>query len=305
MLNKEHYALLRKGVTVWNMWRANNLNIIPELSGADFTATDIREADLRGADLTWANLHRSHLFRANLSGANLSGANLSGTNFYGTNLSGANLSGANLTGTKFYWANLTRANLREANLSNLNLSTTKLNEADISEANLYRTLALGTDFTGAKFTGTCLEDWNISFATKLNDIDCQYVYLKRGKQERYPSSGKFAPGEFTKLFQNRLETFDLIFADGIDWKAFLLCFQELQAEYGEENLSVQAIEKNKSGGAFVIRLEIRPEANKAEIELQAKKFYENQLNLLEARSHAELNANFENVINILGVLLKV
>ncbi|MBD2527882.1 hypothetical protein H6G86_37370, partial [Nostoc sp. FACHB-133] len=79
-----------------------------------------------------------------------------------------------------------------------------------------------------------------------------------------------------------------------------------------ENLSVQAIEK-KSGGAFVIRLEVPPEANKADIESQTKALYEIQLKVLEARYHAELqakdeqiviyrqqNATLENVINILG-----
>ena len=192
-----------------------------------------------------------------------------------------------------------------------------LSGANLTGANLSRTSALGTDFTDAKFTSVCLEDWNINSATKLNYVDCQYVYLKHrnaiqiNHHERRPSIGEFAPGEFTKLFQKALETVDLIFADGIDWKAFLLSFQELQAEYGEENLSVQAIEK-KSGGAFVIRLEVPPEANKADIETQAKALYEIQLNALEARYHAELqakdeqiviyrqqNATLENVINIL------
>ncbi|MBD2527263.1 hypothetical protein H6G86_33935, partial [Nostoc sp. FACHB-133] len=79
-----------------------------------------------------------------------------------------------------------------------------------------------------------------------------------------------------------------------------------------ENLSVQAIEK-KSGGAFVIRLEVPPEANKADIESQAKALYEIKLNALEAIYHAKLqakdeqiaeyrqsNTNLNNIINLLA-----
>ncbi|MHC5827213.1 MAG: hypothetical protein ACYT04_67910, partial [Nostoc sp.] len=65
------------------------------------------------------------------------------------------------------------------------------------------------------------QDWNINFATKLNDVDCQYIYLRRrvhfteDDQKRRSSIGEFASGEFTKLFQKALETVDLIFTDGI------------------------------------------------------------------------------------------
>ncbi|MBE9209230.1 hypothetical protein IQ244_22520 [Nostoc sp. LEGE 06077] len=53
----------------------------------------------------------------------------------------------------------------------------------------------------------------VNSATKLDNMNCQYVYLKSDKQERRPSCG-----EFTKLFQKALETVNLIFTDGIDWK---------------------------------------------------------------------------------------
>lgn len=242
-----------------------------------------------GAELWNVNLIGGNLIKANLMGANLSDANL-----IEANLMGANLMGAELNGTDLSAANLSRANLSRAKLSGANLNGLDLTGIDLSTANLSRIQALGTDFTGAKFTGACLQDWHYNSATKLNNIDCQYYYRKNGKQERYPSGRNFAPGEFTKLLEKALETIDLIFADGIDWKAFLLSFQELQAEYGEENLSVQAIEK-KSGGAFVIRLEVPPEANKADIESQAKALYEIKLNALEAIYHAKLQAKDEQI----------
>jgi hypothetical protein len=120
--------------------------------------------------------------------------------------------------------------------------------------------------------------------------------LKGKKQERRPHdpNKNFALGEFTKLFQKALETVDLIFSDGIDWKAFLSSFGELQVKYGKQNLSVQAIEQ-KSGDAFVIRLNVPPDADKAEIESQAKKLYDKELKYLEARYRAELNAKDEQI----------
>lgn len=257
MLNEEHYACLKKGVQTWNEWRQKNPGVLVNLSEANLSMTY-----LIGANLS----------RANLSGANLSRAKLEKVNFMGADLFMAYLSGANLS----------MANLSKANLSMAYLSMAELIGANLSMANLSRTQALGTDFTGAKFTATCLEDWHINSGTKLNDIDCQYVYLKSYKQERRPSSGEYAPGDFTKLIQKSLETVDLIFSDGIDWKAFLPSFQELQAEYGEENLSVQAIEK-KSGGAFVIRLEVPPEANKADIESREKELYQRHILLMEGQ----------------------
>ena len=285
------------------------------LKGANLINADLKEANLKDADVTEATFQEACLEWTNLSGLNFIGANLKGANFIGADLKGSNFSRANLKGANLSDLNLSGLNLIGANLSDVNLSRANLNganfkDADLSGACLIRIQALGTNFTTAKFTGACLEDWNINSTTKIDDIDCKYVYLKNGEQERRPSSGEFAPGEFTKLFQKALETVDLIFADGIDWKAFLKSFQELQTQYGD--VAVQAIEK-KSGDSFVIRLEVPQEINKAEIECQAKELYEIELSALEARYHAELqakneqiaiyrqhNASLENIINMLG-----
>ncbi|MBC1225264.1 pentapeptide repeat-containing protein [Nostoc sp. UCD121] len=267
------------------------------LSEANLNEANLSEADLSNADLSGANLSYADLMMANLSGANLNGANLCEVDLNDANLSGVNLSEAYLSEADLRFAEVSEADLSKADFSGANLSEANLNGVNLSGANLSSIQALGTDFTGAKFTGVCLEYWHTNSATKLNDIDCQYVYLKSDKQERRPStsSREFAPGEFTKLFQIALETVDLIFADGIDWKAFLLSFQELQDEYGQEKLSVQAFEK-KSGNAFVVRLEVLPETNKAEIECRIIELYEVKLNALEGIYRKELQAKDEQII---------
>ncbi|MBD2682537.1 MULTISPECIES: glutaminase A [Nostoc] len=260
-----------------------------DLSGANFIGANLIGTNLSGANLSGANLYKANLSGANLIGTNLSGANLIGTNLIAADFSGANLSGADLSGFDLSGVKVSGANLTGVNLTGVNLSGANLSGANLSGANLSKTQAIETDFTGAKFTGACLEDWNINSATKLNDIDCQYVYLRKDKQEPRPSSGKFAPGEFTKLFQKALETVDLIFADGIDWKAFFQSFQELRRQYDDENLSIQAIEK-KSGGAFVIRLEVSAEADKVAIESKVKALYQTELQAIETQYLLKLQA---------------
>ena len=138
---------------------------------------------------------------------------------------------------------------------------------DLTSADLCEVQALATNFTEAILTGACIKDWNINNETIFDDVICDYVYLRRGRNERRPSdpNRNFEPGEFTKYIEKALNTVDLIFSDGIDWKAFLLSFSELQDRYGQENVGVQAIER-KSGDAFVVRMEVPLDADKAKIE---------------------------------------
>ena len=106
---------------------------------------------------------------------------------------------------------------------------------------LSRTQALATNFTEAKLTGACIEDWNINKDTKLNDLICDYVFLKARKQERRPSSGNFTPGEFTQLFQKAFETIELIFYNGINFKSFAHSLEKVKVIAGATDLSIQTI----------------------------------------------------------------
>jgi uncharacterized protein YjbI with pentapeptide repeats len=316
--NEEHLAKLREGVESWNAWRETNYGIQPDLYSADINGVRLRGINLSGANLSSTRFQDSDLCGANLSGANLCNAFMSKSYFRGADFSSANLcnafldysdyltanfSHASLVKTQLYNSALKNTNFSFADLKCADLSFADLCDADLSNANLGDTLLiasqlLGSNLRSAILTGTCIQNWNINSATMLNDVICEYVYLKRefstlGQKhfltDRRPSDPNniFSPGEFTKLFHKVLETVDLIFADGIDWKAFFQSFQELQAQYNDENLSIQAIEK-KADGAFVIRLEVSPEADKAEIERRAKGLYERDRRLLEAQYQALL-----------------
>lgn len=162
-------------------------------------------------------------------------------------------------------------------------------------ADLTESLVLDTDFTGATLTGACLEAWNIDYNTKLDNVDCQYVYLLRNQQERRPSSGDFAPGEFTKLFQEVLSTVDLIFRNGIDWKAFAYSFKQLVLENEGTELSIQSIE-NKGDGVVVVRVNVPADADKAKLHSEFNQTYDTAVKALEAKYHAELQAKDDQIV---------
>ena len=248
-----------------------------DLTDADFTGATLRSTDLREAVLTDVRWYGAKMLdRVRPGNTYLKYAQVQqwligkGTdkNFDHQDLQGVNLQGANLTDASFI-------------------------ETDLLEANLAETI----------MTGACIEDWNINSQTKLDDVICDYIYFKKNKQKRRPSdpNRNFEPGEFAVLVQKSLETVDLIFKEGIDWKAFLSSFQDLQIEYGEQNLSIQAIEK-KRDGAFVIRLNVPSEANKAGIESKAKQLYDTELQVLkvENRLLLEHNANLNNIVYTLA-----
>ena len=294
-----------------DFWRANLRGA--NLSGLSFSnlgspesEENLKSVDLRGADLTGANLRD-----CSLSGAKLGDLIIESDNWHlaefriepyrreqtiiPIKLKGVDLSGACLDGVDLENLDLSGANLSKANLFGANLRFANLSSANLSSANLTTTQALATNFTGVNFTGACLEDWHINSETKLDDVICEYFYWKRNEKERCPSSGSFKAGDFTLLFQKALETVDLIFADGIDWNAFFQSFQELREQFSEENLSVQAIEK-KSGGAFIIRLEVLAGADKVAIESRFKEGYEMRLQFQEELHREKLQAKDRRIL---------
>ncbi|MBT9311667.1 pentapeptide repeat-containing protein [Leptothoe kymatousa] len=295
MANTEHVELLKQGVEVWNHWRKSRSDVVPDLANADLSGMslagiNLSEADLQHADLSYAELPGANLQRASLGGVNLQEAFL-----FAANLGGASLWGARLVGLNLSDINLSGADLRKADLAETDLQRADLSEADLRGANLSRAQALGTNFYRAVFTTACLEDWNINSATVLDDVVCSYVYLKTSQEERRPREGVFKPGEFSALFQQALDTVDLIFKDGIDWQAFFQSFQDLRTQYTDQDLSIQAIEK-KRDGAFVVRLEVTKDADKTAIEGSAKELYETKLALMEQRYRDVLQAKEGEII---------
>lgn len=268
------------------------------LDGANLSRTDFHGADLSSAILRNANLYSADLSEVKLICAELSKANLTEAVLFQATLIKANLSTANLSRAKLTKASLNNANLTEADLSYADFSCADLRDANLNGAQLYRTVllavqALCTNFHAARLTGACIEDWNTNSHTNLQDVVCEFIFLRYDSQQnklfdRRPHASNiiFKPGEFAALVQKSLETVDLIFLDGIDWKALLDSLEDLKSQYGDE-LSVQGVEK-KAGGAFLVRLEVPPESDKGEIERAVKEGYETKLQFMEAKYRAEL-----------------
>lgn len=161
-------------------------------------------------------------------------------------------------------------------------------------ANLTKTQALSTNFNRAKLTGACLEAWNIDSTTQLDGAICDYVYLLNNQGERRPSSGEFAPGEFSKLFQEVLHTVDLILRNGIDWEAFTYSFKKLQVENEDVDLSIRSIE-NKGDGVVVVRVNVPTDVNKTKIHSDFTQTYEVALKAIAERYQAELKSKDEQI----------
>jgi|694.fasta_scaffold02049_41 uncharacterized protein YjbI with pentapeptide repeats len=263
-----------------------------------------RDPWLRRIVIAFAGLGGTSFFQANLTATDFTGATLKNTNFNqailnktifkqaiklelarpgktllinpqvrellinpskgaGQNLSKANLRGANLDG-----ANLQRTNLRLADLSQASFKYANLRAANLTEVN-----AVNADLSYATLTGACVENWNIDATTQLENIDCQYVYLLNNQKERRPSSGEFEPGEFTQLFEEVFDTVDLIFRDGMDWKALMNTLKEVQVQNEDTPLQVQAIE-NKGNGVFIVKVHVPPDANKEKIHQELTEIYQ-------------------------------
>ncbi|MBD2111264.1 MULTISPECIES: pentapeptide repeat-containing protein [Cyanophyceae] len=292
-----------------------------DLSNAYFSNTNLSNTNLSNANLSNANLSNANLGHANLSNANLSNTSLSSADLNNTNLndaalsyaalneanfsnailsnvdlSYADLSHANLSKASLSKAYLINANLSHANLSNADLSNANLSNADLSNANLNASQILHANLTQTRLTGACIADWQIGSSTVLEDVKCDYIFRTYDQQTGQFSSrlpiapeSTFASGEFTQRFQiiaSALETIDITLTEGIDWQAFFQSFQDLRTSCPDEDISIQGMESK--GSAFVVRLEVSAEADRAAIETEIKQRYAYQLAALEAQYEQKL-----------------
>ncbi|MBW4458895.1 MAG: pentapeptide repeat-containing protein [Nodosilinea sp. WJT8-NPBG4] len=256
------------------------------LESSSLNDTNFESANLNNADLSRSDLRSAYLRSAYLRSANLSEADLSFADLIGSDLKLANLSDANLSKADLSFANLTSTSLSDANLRSSNLRSVNLRSANLNGAQV-----LNADFTKATLTGACIADWQIGRSTRLEEVKCDYIFHTY-KYKKFQFAGRlpvdpestFAPGEFTQLFQviaSALETIPITFTEGIDWQAFFKAFQDLRDSRPNEDISIQGMERK--GNAFIVRLEVEAEADKAAIETEVKQRYAHQLAALEAQ----------------------
>ena len=163
---------------------------------------------------------------------------------------------------------------------------------------LVRAQLLGADLTSACLTDACIQDWNINAKTCLTEVRCERVYIKQSPQGRFlepkPDSGTFRPGEFEKWLGDIQDTIDLIFRNGLNWRAFAFSLTQTALNHEALGLTVRSLE-NKSDGVVVARLGIAAEANKAEIHQEIMSLYPEAVRAIEARYELALKAQEEEV----------
>jgi uncharacterized protein YjbI with pentapeptide repeats len=263
------------------------------LTGACFQQAILKHADFSGAILTHTDFHLAE---------KLDCARLNQTILFNPQVrdllvtkrgNGKSYINCNLKG-----ANLTDADLNDANFMNADVSEATFVGAWLERANFTKAQAIKTNFQQVRFTAACLEAWNIDSSTEIDEVVCDYVYLLNNQGERRPSSGVFAAGEFTKLFQVFINTVDLIFHDGLDLQALYTALNQVQTENKSTQLAIRSIE-NKGDGIVVVKVEVseevNQEVNKAKIHADFTQSYQVALQAMAARYEVELQGKNEQI----------
>lgn len=156
MANLEHLDILKQGVQIWNQWRKEHSDILPDFSHTHFDGEDLDEAHFHKAN---TGVHLSLLSEAHLNEADLHNANLKDATFADIELINIDLRGANLSSSYFIRVNLQNANFSNANLFNaMFYDETDLSYANFSNANLVRVRFIRTDLSNSNFHRAILGD---------------------------------------------------------------------------------------------------------------------------------------------------
>ncbi|MBD2605700.1 pentapeptide repeat-containing protein [Scytonema hofmannii FACHB-248] len=247
-----------------------------DLSNVDFTNSELQNTDFRAIKLYRTCLkHVKGLDRARLDNQYL---DLSNPQVQKLLINGSS------EDTDFNRINLQGAYLRNADMRHYKFIETNLNGADLQDADLrgsilVRAQVTGVDFTGAKLTGICIEDWSANSKTCFARVECDYIYRKLDEKgegtERYPVDRNFEKGEFEALFQEVEEVVELVFKEGINWRALSFTFRQLQLEDDGLGLEIKGVEKR--GDLWVVKVTHKEGIPRQEVEQRVIPIY----NLLE------------------------
>ncbi len=175
--------------------------------GCDLTDTDFTRARLKNTNLSKANLTRTCWFEVQKLNVTVVGKSYLTNSKIRPLVIHKDLQNKNFDGWDLQGLNLRGANLIDASLVGTKLNFADLQNADISRANLTRSQVDKTDFRGAILTGAYIENWGITSKTKLEDVNCEYIFMRVPSKDnpnprRLPANWdeKFQEGEFTRFF---------------------------------------------------------------------------------------------------------
>lgn len=210
--NQEHLAVLldsldKETSRIWNDWRFENPNELPDLKGAYLPGADLSNFDFSGTSFDDSNLVEAEMVSCDLSGAN----------FYR----------ANMTRVRMMHASAYGAHFRKVNMKDAVLSGTVFNSADLKE----------TILTGCKIHGIGRTGWEIK------GVECDYIYPDAYDSKRFPLERDFEVGEFERLYK-AYPLIDLEFTEHFDALTILLVNYaaiQLNSEDGEYDFQVKEI----------------------------------------------------------------
>lgn len=269
-----------------------------DLTGVNFTGAKLKSTDFRRATLTsirWYGAKMLDLVRPGNSYLKSTQVRqwLIGKgqdkNFDGQKLQGINFQGADLTDASFIDANLSEANLQDADLSRAKLVQTQLDR---------------TDFTGATLTGAFIEDWGITTYTKLDDVKCEYVFMRLPTEEnpeprRKPDnrSEKFEVGDFADFIKPIFDTLNLYHNQGVDPRAIAISWKQLAENNPDAKLQLASMEV-KGEDNLLLKLKTPPDADLSKLSAEYFDMY-NQIKALTEKDSKKLVAEKNNRIQAL------
>ncbi|HEY1351986.1 MAG TPA: pentapeptide repeat-containing protein [Ktedonobacteraceae bacterium] len=179
--------LLAQGVEVWNRWKEDTHQVIPQDETVILDA-DLCGIDLHGASLNGINLGNVGLTEANIDGVQLIGANLAEAELTGATCVDARFMEADLSDADLGAADLTRADLSRTNLSGACLSGACLQGASLGGANLQMTSLYRADLRGADLRGADLSGAHLR-GTSFYAASTNRLYLRWGQRRQARATG--------------------------------------------------------------------------------------------------------------------
>ena len=134
------------------------------LSGSDFSLANLENANFKNAVIDGIKLRQTNLDYTDFSNVNFHNVDVINVDFTNTILKNSNLSNKDLTKTFLYKSDLSGANLSGSDLSLVYLGDTVLKDANLTNALLYEadlSLALDKDLSGTVIVGAVITHSNL------------------------------------------------------------------------------------------------------------------------------------------------
>ncbi|MEG4857323.1 pentapeptide repeat-containing protein [Microcoleus sp. K1-B6] len=275
---KKNFEFFRNWAIAFSTLRSTSFYSL-DLSGINFTGAKLANTDLRARKLYRTRFKNVEgLERARVDNRYLdldepkvqmllTRGDSEEKDFRGINLQGAYLQDATM---------------REYDFTNANLSGADLNGADLRDSIFVQTDVTGVDFTEATLTGICIENWNINSQTCFTNVKCDYILRKldsKGKPtDRHPTDRNFNPREFESIYQEVGNIVELVFKEGVNWRAFAFTLQKLQLEDEGMGLELRGIEKR--GDLWIVKVAHNEMLPNTEVERNLYGRYEEMQTLL-------------------------